>query len=86
MDISFHFLLTVPSNPNTRFLLCDTIDFSLKKLWSTPGHQTSTKEMEWFTKVVEMVNIASQRPKGDALTVVCIPFCGIHFEKRDIDF
>ena len=84
MDITFHFLLTVPSNPNTRFLLCDTIEVSLKKLWSTSGHQKSSKEMEWFTKVVEMVNVASQRQKGDALTVVWVPFCRI-YEKRDIN-
>jgi hypothetical protein len=74
MDITFHFLLTVPSNPNTRFLLSDTVDFSLQKLWSTPGHRDSPKEMEWFAKVVEMVNIASQRQKGDPLTVVSHPF------------
>jgi len=75
MDIAFQFLVTLPANPKTRFTLCDTIDFILKKLWfERPETKPSGgKEMEWLSKVVEMVHMASQKDKGDALVTVCFP-------------
>jgi hypothetical protein len=85
MDIAFHFLLTVPANPKTRFTLCDTIDFILQKLWSEMNDTTTTgKEMEWLSKVIEIVNIASQKSKGDALITV-ITHTHTHQMGREVD-
>jgi hypothetical protein len=75
MNIVFHFCLAVPEYPGTRHDLLQTLEnFVLRKIWSeafakeAPSlGETST---QWLAKAVEMVNVAAQRKKDDALTTV----------------
>lgn len=86
MEIAFHFLITFPENPKTRFCLLDTLEgFVLKKLWSEAldedleGDDSSggvTKlmmrenRMRWLGKAVEMIRMAAERGKDDPFVSV----------------
>jgi hypothetical protein len=75
MELVFRFCLTVPEYPGTRHDLLQTLEtFVLRKIWSeafakeAPSlGETPTK---WLVKAVEIVNVAAQRKKDDALTTV----------------
>lgn len=75
MDIAFHFFLNTPQIPAVQQDLAFTLEtWVFKKLWTDAfDHGRGSwgdRALEWLSTAVEMVNIASGRPKDDALVIV----------------
>lgn len=76
MDLVFHLCLTVPEYPGTRHNLVQTLEaLVLRKMWSEAiakeAPSLGETPIQWLVKAVEIVNVAAQRKKDDALTTVC---------------
>jgi hypothetical protein len=74
MDLAFHYLTSLPEHPEVRHTLLDTISAILPTL-CLEGHPEAPssareKNLQWLEAVLNMVKMASQRPKGDSLITV----------------
>jgi hypothetical protein len=81
MEMTFHFFLTTPENPSTRWTLLDTVEsLVLRKLWNVAfdeeengkGSGKGERELRWLEKAVEMLQTAGNKGKDDPLVPVCL--------------
>jgi hypothetical protein len=70
MDLAFHFFMTKPENPLTQNELTTTLEIVLRKL--SIDSEVGEKTFQWLSNAVDMINVATQRPKDDPLTAVNI--------------
>ena len=73
MQLTFYFFTHNPENPICQFTLCETLEnFILPSLRTAEDEHTSFAELriQWLSKAIEMLNLASQRSKGDPLITV----------------